>query len=57
MKRAKGYYWVKIGEYISWEIAEYAGNGEWYRMDSDYGAEECDIAEINENRILSPDEK
>jgi hypothetical protein len=56
MERKEGYYWVKYN--IDWEIGHWNTTiDKWTLTDvyDTFGEEEMD--EINENRILSPDEK
>lgn len=53
MERKEGYYWVKH-IYNGWFIAWYDKNGDW-EVNREYLLEDL-LEEINENRILSPDE-
>lgn len=55
--REFGYYWVKVYKNSKWKIGHYI-YGAWTLPSNVvlYEFEEKDIYEINENRILSPDE-
>ena len=54
MKREPGYYWVKEGN-LGWSIA-YFGGLYWWFVGLKYDYEDSEMDEINESRILSPDE-
>ena len=55
IKRENGYYWVKYGD-SEWEVADFQ-NGKWFYLYGGYDSyDESDFTEINELRILSPDE-
>lgn len=54
MKREYGYYWVKTNYPHGWIIAKWRGErAGWWAGDLIYN----EITEINETRILNPDEK
>lgn len=57
--RETGYYWVKIKEWAGneWVIAEYDGGGWTYRDMDSLSNRSIMPYEINETRILNPDEK
>ena len=56
MERKSGFYWVKTAIINSgkWIAVEYS-NGKW-RIGSGAGIGDDCMTEINENRIMSPDE-
>ena len=56
MERKSGFYWVKTAIINSgkWIAVEYS-NGKW-RLGSGAGISDDCMTEINENRIMSPDE-
>lgn len=57
MSRQSGYYWVK--RRCSWVVAEFVDDIDvqyWLLTDEEYGLEECYLEEINETRILAPNE-
>lgn len=60
MKREHGFYWVKINrldwEFAKWEIS-WRGYEEWAVCGGELYKEDGDFDEINENRILPPDER
>lgn len=55
--RQYGYYWVK--QYGGWFISEWSPNDEeWFHAGTNgYGVKDGEFAEINESRILWPDEQ
>lgn len=60
MKREIGYYWVKDEENV-WVVSEYEWNYNqtemyWYFGESEDGVKDEFLLEINETRILNPDE-
>ncbi len=55
MARKSGYYWVK---YIKeWEAGYFdKKDNEWFLTGTDSTYKDSDFEQINENRIMSPDE-
>ena len=54
-KRKSGFYWVKYINSNDWVICRYSQNSErWYVPNTFIG--DSELSEINENRIMSPDE-
>lgn len=54
-KRKSGYYWVKYINRSDWVVYLYYQNsGMWYVPNAFIGDE--DLGEINETRIMNPDE-
>ena len=51
--RENGYYWVKFCP-ERWEAVDYT-DGIWYYEDEEYS--DNDLHQINETRIVNPDEK
>jgi hypothetical protein len=56
MQRENGYYWVRFYENTAWETAYWCGL-KWWIVLNDEGYNEKDLFEVNESRILNPDEK
>lgn len=60
MKREPGFYWVKIDR-LSWEVAKWEvswrGHEQWAVCGGELYRDDDDFDEINENRILPPDER
>lgn len=59
MSRQSGYYWVKRSGSAAWSIAEFVDDMDvqyWLLTDEEYGRSEFELYEINETRILAPDE-
>jgi hypothetical protein len=53
MGRKTGYYWVVYDD--EWEVALWKeAQGLWYLFDCPVAAQESELNEINENRILPP---
>ena len=56
MERKSGFYWVKfIGEDV-WSVAYYSCGFDVFTITGFEGDFSDEIEEINENRIMSPDE-
>jgi hypothetical protein len=61
MERKEGYYWVKMNG--NWTVAEWAYQGNvgenfgWDTLGNQFPWEDADMDEINETRILPPDEQ
>lgn len=55
--RQEGYYWVKFRESSLWETARYFGGNKWLFVEDVGFIPEEDIFEINESRLLNPDEQ
>lgn len=54
MNREDGFYWIKYIEH--WEVAEFE-EGYWWLTAVEINIKEVNILEINETRILPPNEK
>jgi hypothetical protein len=54
MKRTSGYYWVKYEG--SWTVAQYKDNAYWWVLTFQTDFEDDEFDEINEDRILTPEE-
>lgn len=52
--REIGYYWVRLS--VSWYIAEYTGGEYWLIVGKDSVWHTGNFHEINETRILNPNE-
>lgn len=59
MKRENGYYWVRYQAVTDWEVSEWLGekHNSWVFSWSDNDYVDSDFYEINETRILDPDER
>lgn len=54
-KREHGYYWVKIN--VGWRVLEWNERLQcWYHIGGLATFQDDDMIEINENRLLAPDE-
>ena len=59
-KRKSGFYWVKESVHDEWSIAQYLGNdflGGWIVTGTGRPYSDKCFYKINENRIMSPDER
>ena len=56
MERKSGSYWIKVFGQTNWRVAEYDEKSKrWQVCGYEYAANDY-IAQINPNRIMSPDE-
>lgn len=54
--REHGYYWVKIN--VGWRVLEWHARLQcWYHIGGLATFQDDDMQEINENRLLAPDER
>ena len=59
MERKSGSYWIKLRgvDCKGWQTAEYDSKNKWWFICGyEDSLEDDDLAKINENRIMSPDE-
>ena len=55
MERKSGFYWIKYG--VDWEVAWFDSKAnDWSLVAMELNLVDDDMTEINENRIMSPDE-
>ena len=54
-KRKSGFYWVKYINSTVWRVCHYSSASEQWYVESTFVYDDG-LGEINENRIMSPDE-
>ena len=55
MERKSGFYWVKYTNSNVWSVCYYSSVSEQWHVIGPFVYDDC-MTEINENRIMSPDE-